>query len=55
MQTHGQTTGACPGCGTELHPAHVIITYERHGQPAAYAECPGCRAIVRPTHSPRWP
>jgi hypothetical protein len=47
--TDQSAPGACPDCETPLHSTDVLIEYERgNGQPAAWADCPRCRDIVRP-------
>jgi len=40
--------GHCPECETEITRAGVIIEYETGGGTEAFAECPGCRSVVRP-------
>lgn len=48
MNTHEQTLGSCPACGCEVPASRLLIEYERADGPAAYAECPSCREVVRP-------
>jgi len=40
--------GACPRCTTDVATRDVLIEYEKDGQPAVYAECPGCGEVVNP-------
>lgn len=48
MKTTTSTVGTCPVCGAGVARTDVLIEYETDGRPAAYAECPDCRAVVDP-------
>lgn len=50
MSTHNTPEpGACPECSAAIPPARVLIEYERGaGEATAFAECPGCREVIRP-------
>jgi len=48
MSVDATHLGACPDCGSQIPRTNVLIEYERRDGPAAYAECPGCRAVVNP-------
>lgn len=48
MSTQTSTLGTCPHCGTELSKHAALIEYERGGERAIYAECPGCERVVHP-------
>lgn len=43
------TLGDCPACGTAVPLAASLVSYERNGRPATFAECPGCGDVVRPS------
>lgn len=40
--------GVCPRCEEPIPPGRTLIEYEAAGRTRAYAECPGCRAVVHP-------
>lgn len=41
--------GTCLECAAAVSPACVLIKYERgEGEASAFAECPGCREVIRP-------
>lgn len=48
MASNTATLGRCPVCRSEIPQYRVLIEYERNDERAAYAECPGCRDVVRP-------
>jgi len=48
MTPHQTVLGTCPACDTPIPDHRLLIEYERRDGPAAYAECPGCRAVVNP-------
>lgn len=48
MTTTTAAFGTCPVCGADIGRVDVLVEYEADGKPAAYAECPGCRAVVDP-------
>jgi len=48
MSTQQSPLGSCPTCGTDIPAVCLLIEYDRADGRAAYAECPGCRAVVRP-------
>lgn len=48
MAMRESTLGACPECGATVGRASKLVSYERDGQPAVFADCPGCRRVVRP-------
>ncbi|WP_157972293.1 hypothetical protein [Saliphagus sp. LR7] len=50
MSTHDTPAlGICPECAAAIAPARVLIEYERGGgEVTAFAECPGCREVIRP-------
>lgn len=41
--------GTCPECAAAISPSRVLIEYDRgEGEVSAFAECPGCREVIRP-------
>ncbi|MGN8216362.1 DUF7837 family putative zinc-binding protein [Halococcus salifodinae] len=48
MTTQNSSFGTCPSCETGIPAGLVLIEYERADESAAFAECPGCREVVRP-------
>lgn len=50
MSTHERPTlGVSPECGVAIPHARLLIEYERReGEATAFAECPGCREVIRP-------
>jgi endogenous inhibitor of DNA gyrase (YacG/DUF329 family) len=48
METTTPTVGNCPVCEAGVTRTDVLIEYETDSGPAAYAECPDCRAVVDP-------
>lgn len=48
MATTRSPVGRCPTCDAAIPGHRVLIEYERDDGPAAFAECPGCRDVVRP-------
>lgn len=40
--------GDCPDCETTITRGGLLVTYERDGWPAVYAECPDCGNVVHP-------
>ncbi|MFB6153745.1 MAG: hypothetical protein ABEJ27_05790 [Halodesulfurarchaeum sp.] len=47
MSQH-QALGVCPHCEATISRGDVLIEYERRGQTARYADCPGCGRVVHP-------
>lgn len=46
---HTPELGACPECAAAIPASRVLIEYERgEGETTAFAECPGCREVIRP-------
>jgi len=43
------TLGTCPDCETPVPEHRRLITYEKAGRTAVFAECPGCEDVVEPT------
>ncbi|MDZ7730530.1 MAG: hypothetical protein U5K37_05930 [Natrialbaceae archaeon] len=48
MSTQPSTLGICPRCGETVPAGRLLIEYRRADGPAMYAECPGCRDVIRP-------
>lgn len=49
MATDNSSVGRCPRCGAEIASAYLLIEYETEsGERSAFAECPGCEAVVTP-------
>jgi predicted RNA-binding Zn-ribbon protein involved in translation (DUF1610 family) len=42
------TLGDCPACDAVIPRVALLISYERDGWPAMFAECPECGEVVHP-------
>lgn len=40
--------GVCPECGSDIDAGRTLISYERQGERARYADCRNCRTVVHP-------
>jgi len=49
MASNTATLGRCPSCETPIPQYSLLIEYERDDGHAAFAECPGCDDVVRPS------
>lgn len=40
--------GVCPECGSDIPAGRTLISYQRRGEKAYYADCGACRTVVHP-------
>ncbi|WP_232702099.1 phage terminase large subunit family protein [Halobacterium wangiae] len=48
MESRQTVLGDCPHCATTIPKGALLVSYERDGWPAMYAECPDCGDVVHP-------
>jgi len=48
MERQREVLGDCPDCTATIPRGALLISYERDGWPAMYAECPDCGRVVHP-------